>query len=274
MNVGFIGTGNMGSTLIHAFLQSQAIQPSQMMIFNRSSDKINHLAAMYPEIQLASTNEMVVQQSDIVFLCVKPSQFQTVLEEIRSVTCASHRIVFITSGLLIRHLELQLPAKISKVIPSITQLVRTGVSLVTHGQRMTLEDRATIEFLFSQISVPIQIEEHLTRVCSDITSCGPAFTAAFLEQFMDAACIKTTLDRTQAIRLLAEMMKGTAELLLSGMTPAEIKKRVAVPGGITTQGLQVIEHAIQGLFEELLKVTHGKYEEDIHAANQLFTSPF
>ncbi len=272
MNVGFIGTGSMGSTLIHAFLQSHALEPSQITISNRTSSKVEHLLNMYPGMHIASSNQTLVMQCDVIFLCVKPLQFKDVLEEINSIVSSNQLIVSITSGLLIQHLENQLLAKICKIIPSVTQTICSGVSLVMHGTRMMPEDEERIEALFAKISVPISIDESLTRICSDITSCGPAFIAAFLEKFITVAYAKTTIPEEKATQLLIEMMLGTSKLLTSGkMTLAEIKNRVAVPGGITTRGLQVIDTETIGLFEKLIDATHEKYAEDLEIANQRYT---
>lgn len=36
MNIGFIGTGNMGKILIDAFIESKAVRPSKITIMNRT----------------------------------------------------------------------------------------------------------------------------------------------------------------------------------------------------------------------------------------------
>ncbi len=272
MNVGFIGTGSMGSTLIQAFLQSQALEPHQVILSNRTASKAEQLANAYPGILIAQSNLALMHQCEVIFLCIKPLQFKDVLEEIKSSVTSNHLIVSITSGLLIQHLENQLPAKICKIIPSVTQSICRGVSLVMHGTRMLPDDEQQIEALFAKISVPISIDESLTRICSDITSCGPAFISAFMEKFIAVAYEKTSLPPDQAIHLLTVMMMGTCHMLTSGtMTLADIKNRVAVPGGITTRGLQVIDRETIGLFEKLIDATHEKYAEDLEIANQRYT---
>jgi competence protein ComER len=44
MNVGFIGTGTMGSLLIEAFIASGALLPTQIVISNRTFAKAQALA--------------------------------------------------------------------------------------------------------------------------------------------------------------------------------------------------------------------------------------
>ncbi|WP_412095178.1 NAD(P)-binding domain-containing protein, partial [Bacillus haynesii] len=39
MNIGFIGTGNMGTILIEALIESRAVIPSSLTITNRTIDK-------------------------------------------------------------------------------------------------------------------------------------------------------------------------------------------------------------------------------------------
>ena len=52
------------------------------------------------------------------------------------------------------------------------------------------------------------------------------------------------LPRREAVRYAAQMMKGTAELLLqSGEHPGELKDRVCSPGGSTIQGVRKLEES-------------------------------
>ncbi len=122
-------------------------------------------------------------QSGIIFLCVKPVEYKkNVLDEIRSVVQPSQIVISITSPVLIEQLEDQLPCKIVKMIPSITNFVLSGATLCIHGSRMSAKDIDRVENLLGYISAPIRIAEQNTRISSDLSSCGPAFLAFFLQK--------------------------------------------------------------------------------------------
>lgn len=271
MKVGFIGTGSMGTTLIDALIQSGAVTPEQVIASNRTMDKVQRLASQHPGLQVSPSNAETVRISDIVFLCVKPLEFKPVLEEIQHAARPDLILVSITSPVLLEHLERQLPCKVAKIIPSITSYVRSGASLCMYGSRIQTEDRELLERLMSSISLPLPIDEKYTRISSDLSSCGPAFIAFFLQRWIDAATEATGIGRDEASRLACEMLLGTGKLLTEGgFTPEQLQQRVAVPGGITAEALRLMNEELADMFHQLIHVTHAKYEEDLEKVHSQF----
>ncbi|PNQ84018.1 late competence protein ComER [Paenibacillus polymyxa] len=271
MKVGFIGTGSMGSLLIESFVHSDALKPQQILASNRTYSKVAELARRYPGLHAAQSNRETAAESDILFICVKPLESKTVTDEIRNVITEEQIVVSITSPVQIRILEHALKAKVSKIIPSITHQIGSGASLCIHGNRITEEDRSLLEELMSHISRPIRVKESHTRITSDFSSCGPAFLAFFMDQWIQAAVQATGIDRTELCALAGEMIIGTGKLLTEGgMTPAELQARVAVPGGITAEALALLDISLHSVFPELIRVTHNKYEEDMQKIDASF----
>ncbi|WP_282941419.1 late competence protein ComER [Paenibacillus sp. RC67] len=271
MKVGFIGTGSMGSILIEAFIQSGALNPDQMVATNRTISKVEQLAAAYPGLQVAHSNIEVVQDCSLIFLCVKPSDYKIVITEIKDVAEPEKLLVSITSPVQIRLLEEQLRCKIAKIIPSITNYVFSGATLCIFGSRLEIEDTELLENLLSHISAPIRVSENHTRISSDLSSCGPAFLAYFVQKFIQASVEETGISEEEATQLASEMTLGTGKLLTTGgFTPASLQKRVSVPGGITAEGLRIMEKELHGMFNNLIRTTHSKYEEDLEKVEALF----
>ncbi|MDY8021897.1 late competence protein ComER [Paenibacillus polymyxa] len=271
MKVGFIGTGSMGSLLIESFINSNALKAQQISASNRTHSKVTELARRYPGLHAAQSNRETAAESDVLFICVKPLESKAVTDEIRNVITEEQIVVSITSPVQIRILEHALKAKVSKIIPSITHQVGSGASLCIHGNRITEEDRTLLEELMSHISRPIRVKESYTRITSDFSSCGPAFLAFFMDQWIQAAVQATGIDRTELCALAGEMIIGTGKLLTEGgMTPAELQARVAVPGGITAEALALLDISLHSVFPELIQVTHNKYEEDMQKVDVSF----
>ncbi|MCS7458532.1 late competence protein ComER [Paenibacillus doosanensis] len=271
MRIGFIGTGSMGSTLIEAFIQSGALNPDRIIATNRTISKVERLASDYPGLEAAGSNIEVAQNCSILFLCVKPTDYKNVIHDIKPAIRQEQIIVSITSPVLVRHLEEQLPGKIAKVIPSITNYVFSGATLCIYGDRLEFEDKELLENLLSHISAPIQVSEEHTRISSDLSSCGPAFLAFFVQKFIQAAVEETGISEAEATQLASEMVLGTGKLLTTGgFTPASLQKKVSVPGGITAEGLRMMEKELCGMFNNLVRTTHAKYEEDLEKVEALF----
>ncbi|GIO35985.1 pyrroline-5-carboxylate reductase [Paenibacillus antibioticophila] len=272
MKVAFIGTGSMGSLLIEAFLRSGALHPHFIYASNRSREKADGLAKRYPGLRAVSSNVEAAAGSQIIFLCVRPLDYPLILAEIADVLDENQIVVSITSPVQIEMLEGRIPCKIAKIIPSITHSALSGASLCIYGQRILPEDRLLLEQLMSSISEPVVIDESETRIASDISSCGPAFIAFILQEWAEAAARHTGLEYHHAIRLGAEMLHGTGKLLTGGgFSPEELQRRVAVPGGVTAEGIAVLSARLQHVFSALIETTHRKFEEDLSKLDQSFT---
>ncbi|WEK53095.1 MAG: late competence protein ComER [Candidatus Cohnella colombiensis] len=263
MKIGFIGTGNMGSLLIGAFIRAGIVQPTQVIASSRTLSKLRACEREHPGIQIASSNRQATVGAKYVFLCIKPLDYREVIEEIAPALSADQVVVSITSPVMLAQLEELLPCKVAKVIPSVVNSIGSGASLVMWGSRLTQLDRVELHQLLSAISRPIEIEESAVRAASDLSSCGPAFLAYVLEDFIVAAVLMG-MDRETATELAGEMMLGTARLLLERpCTPSELQAMVAVPGGITEAALQVLRKSTRGVFTQVLNTTHEKFTEDL-----------
>lgn len=267
--VGFIGTGSMGRTLVEAFIRSKALHPSEIFVSNRTRSKAASLAESHPEIRIAEDNKELVREADWVFLCIKPGDYREVLDEISGRARKDQMMISITSPVMIRDLEELLPCKIAKVIPSITHAALSGTCLFIPGSRLTPRDRKELTLLLSAIGTPLEIDERFSRVASDLASCGPAFLAHFLEQLVRAAVEVADLPRETAVPLVIQMARGTGQLLTEGgFTLESLQERVAVPGGITREGLSLLERELNPVLLRLFHLTHAKFEKDIEKVQQ------
>jgi competence protein ComER len=273
MKIGFIGAGSMGSLLVGAFVRAGAMRPDDIVVSSRTVTRLFALADQYPGLQTVTTNQEAALGADYLFLCVKPLDFRTVLDEISPVLTSEQIVVSITSPVKISSLEEIIPCKVAKIIPSVVNAVGSGASLFMWGSRLTADDQAALWNLFAAISRPILISEDEVRVASDISSCGPAFLASLLEQFIDAAVISTGMERETATELACEMMLGTARLMLEqSCSPIELQAKVSVPGGITAAALEVLRKTTRGAFLQVLRTTHEKFAEDLDRVDNSFSA--
>lgn len=220
---------------------------------------------------MVKSNAEAVQGSKIIFLCVKPLDFPKVIAEITDALDEKQIIVSITSPVEVGILEQLTPAKVAKIIPSITHSVHSGASLCIYGKRIRPEDRLLLEQLMSSISTPFTLKETETRIASDIASCGPAFMAYMLQLWAESAEELTGISREDALKLGSQMLLGTGKLLTEGgLTTEQLIDRVSVPGGVTAQGLAVLESGLRGVFDRLIEATHRKYDEDLSKLHTLF----
>jgi competence protein ComER len=259
LRIGFIGTGSMGSMLIRAFFQSTPPSKIQVVACNRTPEKLAQIVARHPQVETVKTAGEVAQRSDIVFLCVKPGDARPVIQQLLPVLRPEQFLISINSTVTLEEMEAVLPCRVVKIIPSITQVALSGATLVMHGSRLTLEERHHIESLLERISKPTVIEEDDLRVCSDLSSCGPAFLAVLLREFTMAAVRQGGIPSNLAESLVKEMTLGVGKLMTQeGFDFEDIIERVSVPGGITAEGIKVLQPSIHGVFDQLFVTTRSK----------------
>lgn len=264
MKIGFIGIGSMGSTLVKAFLAAKRCAPDEIVICNRTQSKAEELATDHPGVIVTDSNAKLVQSVNTFFICVKPGEFRHVLEEIKSSVKEDQMAISITSPVMIEDLEEWLPCKIIKIIPSITNQALCGTSLYIPGSRIDAADEEWLHQLLSTISHPLKIDEEYTRIAADLASVAPAFIANILEQLVKVAHERTGLPIEIATPLVEKMAYGVVQLLTSeNFTFQSLQKRVAVPGGITAEGLRLLNEELSPIFHRLFQITNDKFREDI-----------
>lgn len=271
MHVGFIGTGSMGRILIEAFIEAGTFPPNRIHASNRTFSKVKELAKKHTGLYAYPTNSRVVEKADLIFLCVKPLEFKKVLTDIAPFMHSEKMVVSITSPVNLTDLEQLLPAKIAKIIPSITNAAQHGASLMMAGQRLTEEDKNVLYRLMKTISNPLWIDEQYTRVSSDIVSCGPAFISYLLQEMIEGAVKVTGIPKEQAIYLTTSMIIGLGRLFeKEKFTLESLQERVCVPGGVTGEGLKILEQQVDDLFINMFRQTQLKFKDDLKEVRQMF----
>ncbi|WP_141431452.1 late competence protein ComER [Bacillus sp. 03113] len=272
MRVGIIGTGNMGKILIESFLDGKAVTPASLTIMNRTKWKALEIKKIYKEINIANHPIEVVKKTDLLFICVKPHDVYTVLKEISPYLTKDQCIVSITSPISVEQLESIVSCSVARAIPSITNRALAGITLLTYGKNCEEKWKKTIQNILEAISTPVEIKEEITRIASDIVSCGPAFFSYITQKFIEGAVKETQINKETATILASEMLIGFGELLKKGFyTLPSLQDKVCVKGGITGEGIKVLESGIDDVFEKVFHATNEKYQNDLIQTNKLFT---
>ena len=272
MNIGIIGTGNMGRIIVEALIEGKAASPSSLMITNRTKSKALLLKDKYKDILIGLNPEEVTAHSDLIFICVKPLDIRNILDKINPHLTPDKCLVSITSPVSTKQIEQRVSSSTVRVIPSITNRALAGVSLVTYGENCSDHWKTKLDKLISKISVPVCIDEQITRVASDIVSCGPAFFSYLLQSFIQAAVKETKIDTETATIFASEMIVGLGELIKQGhYTLPSLQEKVCVKGGITGEGIKVLDNELGSVFEHVFQATHAKFKEDLEKVEIQFS---
>jgi pyrroline-5-carboxylate reductase len=258
--IGFIGYGSMGKVILEGFLLSGILKPCDVIISNRTRSKLDHLKNKYPDIEIADNNICTAMKSNLLFLMVGTSDVKNVVEEIKEFTSENTHLVYISAGLTMENVDGIFKGKISKVMPSLTSKVLEGVTLICHNSDVTNTECEYLNSLFNSIGISKVINEQDFDVGADITSCSPAFIAKIFMEFARTASMNSGFSIEETEDMVIRTLYGTSKLLSEGMGFEDLISLVATKGGITEEGVKVLDNDIPATFNKLFSTTIRKHD--------------
>jgi len=240
--IGFIGTGNMGETLIAGLLKAKFTAPGQIMAFDADGERLRFIQKKYG-IKKASDNNHLSSQCDPLLLCVKPQSMKEVIEEMADSLNPSKLLISIAAGVPLYAIETyaRKQLRLIRVMPNINVLVQEGASAIAPGNLATDEDIKLAKAIFDCMGRSITIHEPLMDAVTGLSGSGPAYVFLIIEALTDAG-VHLGLTRAQALTLVTQTVMGSVKLLSeTGEHPALLREKVTSPGGTTAAGLYKLE---------------------------------
>lgn len=268
--IGFIGYGSMGSMLVRGLIES-GVNQDQIIVTRNNKERLHEIKEAWPDINTAEDAVEVTKKADMIFLCVKPMEFKDILLKIKSVITSEKHVISISAAINIEDIEKFLRCKITKILPTVTSEVKEGITLICHNFFVTDSDKAEIEALLQSFTHLSRIKEENFGLASEFTSCGPGLYAAILQEFVQAGLrYSGSLPKKEAARLILQTMYGTAKLMIEkDMDFSDVITRVATKGGITEEGVKVIQAGLPEVFDEIfIKSMEKRRLVDEKIANQ------
>jgi pyrroline-5-carboxylate reductase len=232
MKLGLIGAGNMASALARGIgepvLVSDIDRAKALTLAERTGG------------EAVESNAELAERADAVLLCHKPQQLDEVAAEVAAHT---DTVVSILAATSTENLSAAYPdAAIYRFIPNMPVEVGRGVVCYVPGPGASDGPEEEILRLMGRAGEVIALDdEPLIEPAMALMSCGPAFMALWAEGFADAGAAHG-LDRATAMRMVVETMAGSAAWLAEhGYDGADLRRRVATPGGATERGLIALE---------------------------------
>jgi len=232
MKLGLIGAGNMASALARGIGEP-------VLVHDVDDAKAAALAeALGGEV--VGSNAELAQRADALMLCHKPKQLDDVAAEVGD---SPKTVISILAAVSTDQLAAAYPgASIYRFIPSMPTEVRRGVVCYVPGPGAADGPEDEILELMGRAGTVIRLDdEPLIEPAMALMSCGPAFMALVAETFAEAGAAHG-LDPNVAMRMVVETMGGTAAYLAKhDYDGADLRARVATPGGTTERGLITLE---------------------------------
>jgi pyrroline-5-carboxylate reductase len=208
------------------------------LVFDVRPERASALAEAVRGEAVGSAHELA-ERADVVVLAHKPAQLEEAAEGVAGTAKAIASIVAATP---IQRLEEVYPdTPVYRFIPNIPVEVGRGLLCFVPGTLADAGPRDELLALLGRAGATIELPEAQLEPATALMSCGPAFLALVVEALADAGS-RHGLDPDLARRLVVETMAGSAAYLdANGLDAEELRGRVATPGGLTEQGLRLLE---------------------------------
>mmetsp|Transcript_34477 Transcript_34477/g.42492 ORF Transcript_34477/g.42492 Transcript_34477/m.42492 type:complete len:273 (-) Transcript_34477:815-1633(-) len=241
--VGFIGAGMMASALMKGFVKKKVVT-SAANIF--ASDVAPTAKANVEEMggNFVASNVEVVQQSNIIFIAVKPGIVPKILEEIKPYVNDTKLIVSIAAGVPINTLESGLApsSRVIRVMPNTPCLVSEMAAGYSAGNFALAKDMEVIGTMLNAVGTAMSCPEKDLNAVTGLSGSGPAYIFLLIEALADGG-VRVGLTRDTALKLAAQTVKGSAQMVLeTAMHPGVLKDQVCSPGGTTIAGVEALEN--------------------------------
>ena len=243
MKLGFIGAGNMASAIFKGLIVSGAARPEDILII-RNDKKLQEQQAEELGVISCDSYDALIEQSDILFLGVKPAAFPTLIEKIKgSVEKCKPLVVSMAAGMSIASIQEMLGFKpsIIRIMPNINASVLKSATAYCGNSNASSEQLKTVERLLSAIGSAYPVPEDKFAVFTAIAGCSPAYVYMFIDALARGAQ-KLGMNKQQALDIASQAVVGSAEMFRqSGAHPAELTDRVCSPGGTTIEGVCTLD---------------------------------
>ncbi len=192
-------------------------------------------------VDTTSSNTDTVRNCTIIILAVKPQIMDTVLNEIADIVTDEKTVVSIAAGITLSCLSSRLKtSKLIRVMPNTPALVQKGMSVMSLCECLSDSTMGGVREIFMSIGEVRVLPEKYMDAVTAVSGSGPGFIAYFIEAMIEAGK-EVGLNDDDATTLVVQTAVGTAKLLESGISPAQLREMVTSPGGTTFAGLQSFE---------------------------------
>ncbi len=241
MHIGFIGAGQMAQALASGFVRGGHVAGSDVRAADCSSQACQRFQLQVPGVQIVGSNRQLIEQSDTVFLAVKPQQMSGLFRELHPVA-PDRLLVSVAAGVTLAQLGQGLGTqRVIRVMPNTPCLIGQGAAGYCLGSQATEEDAVAVGRLLDAVGISCRLSESLLDAVTGLSGSGPAFVYQFIEALSDAG-VWMGLPRDIATRLAAQTVVGAAQMVQqTGEHPAVLRDRVTSPGGTTIAGLEALE---------------------------------
>lgn len=226
--VGIIGIGNMGYPIYKALVNKFKVAAFDPYLKRE-------------DVNTAGSLKTLIEESEILILCVKPDKIVSVLKEIHSPKI----ILSIAAGITLSVLRKNAPenSKVVRLMPNLPLQINEGCTAYIGDE----EAYPIVKEIFESLGLLVPVaSENLIDAATGLAGSGPAYVFSFVQGLAEGG-VKSGLTYKDSLAMSIQTIKGSIALLEEELKkdgnihPYTLRNRVTSPGGTTIYGLNKLE---------------------------------
>jgi pyrroline-5-carboxylate reductase len=263
MNISFIGTGIMASSIIKCITEKGLYRKEEI---TGSGSRLKSLEEVKKRfgINITQKNTDAAKFGNIIILSIKPQVFQAIAKEIKDSINDNQMIVSIMAGVDIETLQRELlHKKIVRAMPNTPAQISEGMTVWTSTKEIKENEKDEVKKIFSSMGKELYFEEEqYVDMATALTGTGPAYVFLFLEA-MIASGVHLGFSRRDARELVYQTTLGSVLFAInSEKHTSELRDMVTSPGGTSADALYEME---KGSFRTIIeKAVYSAFKRTIY----------
>ena len=248
MNLGFIGTGKIASSVITGISKSK-ISFKKIIISPRNKVVANDLRKKFKKIIIAKNNQQIVDQCDWIFLSVTPTVGEKIIKDLKFKS--KQTIISFISTITLAQLKkaIKVKAKIVRAIPLPPISLKKGPVPICPPNKK-------VKTFFNKLGTTVEINDEKSSINFWSTS---GMMAPFYEllRVMSEWLVKKGVKRNNAQKYITSLFLALSEdaVINSKENLNTLVKESQTPKGLNEQGVRELTRA--GFYKSLEKTLNS-----------------
>ena len=272
LKLAFLGAGSMAQNLIKGYLSQSKIKAQNVFISGRNLKKINKLSKEL-KVQACLDNEELLEQADIIFLCIKPQDCQQAVEELSHQWDNRHTVLSIIAGVSFKQLKkwgLRVK-RLLRLMPNTNVCIGEGLLPFCSLEKQDSLNSFVEELLEPLGQTLVLEEEQLLAPLTVACASGSSFVLEIMEYWQEWLAGEG-FTKEQAKELTLKTFLGTS--LLAGKRTdkslSELQQEIASKKGVSQAGLKNMRELE---LERILRLSFEQAQLRLKEIHMAFSSP-
>ena len=239
MKIAFIGFGNMANALINGIMSSdKTLVSDDIYIFhNKKKNQYTKEKCIF-----LNSGEACDQIFDAIFLCVKPKDIQSAINENKTLFTDNQVIVSVAAGITINSIKsfIQKNVSVIRAMPNLCAIFNESITGICAERSLSENKKKCVGDIFKSIGHLREIEEKEMHSFTALFGSGPAYIMYFVEALMQSERFSSISEDDKSL-LILHLLSSTSKMLFISQDIKELREKVSSKGGTTEAAIKILE---------------------------------